>query len=97
MTVEPLRLKEVQELLDPGTTLIEYFVTDREVFAWVVEREKLQFQRVEPPKEKLWRLVKDLRESIFTLGEQEQVRRSLSCYFTSNSLSLFSLTSQAKS
>ena len=31
MTVEPLRLKEVQELLDPGTTLLEYFVADREV------------------------------------------------------------------
>jgi hypothetical protein len=24
MTVEPLRLKQVQELLDPGTTLLEY-------------------------------------------------------------------------
>jgi CHAT domain-containing protein len=72
MTVEPLGLKEVQELLDPGTSLLEYFVTGQEVFAWVIEREKLQFQRVELSKEKLSGLVKTLRESIFTLGEREK-------------------------
>jgi CHAT domain-containing protein len=72
MTVEPLGLREVQELLDPGTTLLEYFVSGKEVFAWVVEREKLQFQRVELPKEKLSGLVRTLRESIFTLGERDK-------------------------
>jgi CHAT domain-containing protein len=72
MTVEPLGLKEVQELLDPGTSLLEYFVTAKEVFAWVVEREKFQFRRIELPKEKLSGLVKTLRESIFTLGEREK-------------------------
>jgi CHAT domain-containing protein len=72
MTVEPLGLKQVQELLDSGTSLLEYFVTGKEVFVWVVEREKLQFQRVELPKEKLSGLVRTLRESIFTLGEREK-------------------------
>ena len=72
MTVEPLGLKQVQELLDPGTSLVEYFVTGKEVFAWVVEKEKLQFQRVELSKEKLSGLVRTLRESIFTLGEREK-------------------------
>ena len=72
MTVEPLGLKQVQELLDPGTTLLEYFVTGKQVFAWVVEKEKHQFQRVELSKEKLSGLVKTLRESIFTLGEPEK-------------------------
>src|SRR5262249_36249548 len=72
MTVEPLGLKEVQELLDPGTSLLEYFVTGKDVFAWVVEKEKLQFQRVELPKEKLSGWVKALRESVFTLGDGEK-------------------------
>ena len=72
MTVEPLGLKQVQELLDPGTSLLEYFVTDKEVFAWIVEREKLLFQRIELPKEKLSGLVKTLRDSVFTLGEREK-------------------------
>src|SRR5262245_42383927 len=72
MTVEPLGLKEVQELLDPGTSLVEYFVTGKEVFAWIVEKEKLQFKRIEFPKEKLSGWVKTLRESIVTLGEREK-------------------------
>jgi CHAT domain-containing protein len=72
MSVEPLGLKQVQELLDPDTSLLEYFVTGKEVFAWVVEKEKLQFRRIELPKEKLSGLVKMLRESIFTLGERDK-------------------------
>ena len=72
MSVEPLTLKEVQEFLDPQTTLVEYFVSERDAFVWVVEKDKLQFVTVELPREKLASLVKDLRESIFTLGEKDK-------------------------
>jgi CHAT domain-containing protein len=72
MTVEPLTHREVQQLLDPGTTLIEYFVNERDIFIWVVEKEKLQFQRVALPKENLGNSVKILRESIFSLGEKQK-------------------------
>ena len=72
IAVEPLALREVQQLLDPDTTLIEYFVTEREIFIWVVEKEKLRFQRVALPKEHLGNSVKTLRETIFTLGEREK-------------------------
>src|SRR5215472_3269906 len=72
MSVEPLTLKEVQEFLDPQTTLVEYFVSERNAFVWVVEKDKLQFVTVEFPREKITSLVKDLRESIFTLGEREK-------------------------
>jgi CHAT domain-containing protein len=71
-----LTLSEVQQLLDPGTTLIEYFVNERDIFIWVVEKEKLQFQRVALPKEDLGNSVKTLRESIFTLGEREKFNES---------------------
>jgi hypothetical protein len=53
MTVEPLTLKEVQEFLDPQTTLIEYFVSEPNAFVWVVEKDRLQFVTVELPREKL--------------------------------------------
>ena len=72
MTVEPLALKEVQEFLDPETTLIEYFVTQTGILVWVIEKEKMQFVRVELPGEKLAGLVKTLRESIFALGERDK-------------------------
>ncbi len=72
MAVEPLTLKEVQNLLDPATTLVEYFVTDSEVYVWVVEKDKLHFQKVGLAKDKLAGLVKTLRESIFALGERDK-------------------------
>jgi CHAT domain-containing protein len=72
ITVDPLTLSEVQQLLDPGTTLIEYFVNERDIFIWVVEKEKLQFHRVALAKEDLCKSVKSLRESIFSLGEKNK-------------------------
>jgi CHAT domain-containing protein len=81
MSVEPLTLQQVQELLDPGTTLVEYFVTEQSIFVWVVEKEKLQFQRLELPRTNLAESVKTLRESIFTLGEKSKFEEvSISLY-----------------
>ena len=72
MTVEPLTLKEVQELLDPGTTLVEYFVTNTHIHVWVVEKERSQYLSVLLRREDLARQVKAVRESIYALGEKEK-------------------------
>ena len=69
MTVQPLALKEVQELLDPGITLIEYFVTDSKVHVWIVEKNKAQYEGVKLTREKLTNLVKTLRERVTSLEE----------------------------
>ena len=73
MTVEPLTIKQVQELLDPGTTLIEYYVTQSEIFVWVVEGNKLVYERIEIPRAKLSAQITTLRESIFALGEKQKL------------------------
>jgi CHAT domain-containing protein len=73
MAVEPLTLKQVQELLDPEQTLLEYFVTDDEVFIWVVEKDRLNFQRVALRRTELTRQVKALREMISNLGNPQQL------------------------
>jgi len=67
MNVEPLTLKEVQELLDPGTTLIEYFVTKRRLFVWIVEKQRMRFIRLRVNKKELARLVTTLRDNIYNL------------------------------
>jgi len=72
MAVEPLTLKEVQELLNPGTTLIEYFVTKRRIFVWVVEKEGMRFRELPLRRKELARLIKTLRESIYMIGEKEK-------------------------
>ncbi len=73
MAVEPLTLKQVQELIEPGQTLIEYFVTDAEVFVWLVEKDKLYFQRIALSKNDLAKQVKTLREMISNPGNVREL------------------------
>lgn len=39
MSVEPLRIEEIRKELEPGTTLISYYVSLKVVHAWVLDRE----------------------------------------------------------
>ncbi len=82
MSVEPLTLKQVQEWLDAGQTLLEYFVSNSEVYVWVVEKEKLHFQRVALTKSELARQVKTLRDNIANFGDPKELREhSTALYF----------------
>src|SRR5262245_6206321 len=76
MTVEPLTLKEVQELLQPGTTLVEYFVGPVGTRVWIIEKERMQSIRIRLGKQDLAERVKTLRDSIFALGEKEKFNES---------------------
>ena len=76
MTVEPLTLKEVQELLQPGTTLVEYFVGPVATRVWIIEKERMQSVRIRLGKQDLAERVKTLRDSIFALGEKEKFNES---------------------
>ncbi|OGQ83886.1 MAG: hypothetical protein A3F90_11925 [Deltaproteobacteria bacterium RIFCSPLOWO2_12_FULL_60_19] len=76
MSVEPLTLKEVQQLLEPGVTVLEYFVTEREVLLWIVEKDKAQFVRLPTGRKELVAKVTSLRESIYQVGEKEKFKAS---------------------
>ena len=76
MTVEPLTLKEVQELLQPGITLVEYFVGQVSTRVWIIEKERMQYVGIRLGKRDLAERVKTLRESIFALGEKEKFDES---------------------
>ena len=76
MTVEPLTLKEVQELLQPGITLVEYFVGQVSTRVWIIEKERMQYVGIRLGKRDLAERVKTLRESIFALGEKEKFYES---------------------
>src|SRR5262245_8612577 len=76
MTVEPLTLKQVQELLQPETTLVEYFVGPIMTRVWIIEKERMQYVGIRLGKQDLAERVKTLRDSIFALGEQEKFNES---------------------
>jgi CHAT domain-containing protein len=72
MNVEPLTLKETQELLDPGVTLLEYFVMNESVLLWVVDKEKVSSISIPLRRERLQRQVTAYREAITELAEKEK-------------------------
>ncbi len=72
MSVEPLTLKEVQELLEPGVTMLEYFVVRQAVLLWIVEKDRLRFARIPVDRAELIKKVSALRETIYQVGEKEK-------------------------
>ena len=72
MSVEPLTAKGVQQLLDPGTTLIEYFVTVDNIRIWIIGKDNVHYLRAPIPKDSLPNRVKNFRETIFALGDQKE-------------------------
>jgi CHAT domain-containing protein len=76
MNVEPLTLKQLQELLEPGVTVLEYFVTEQRVLLWIVEKDRLQFVTVPIGRKELISKVAALRDSVFQLGAKDKFRVS---------------------
>ncbi len=72
MNVEPLTLKQVQEILEPGVTVLEYFVISEAVLLWVVEKDRLRFAYIPIERKDLVAKVTALRETVHQLGEQEK-------------------------
>jgi CHAT domain-containing protein len=69
MNVEPLTLKEIQERLDPGVALLEYFIINDAVIVWVVEKDRVSSERIPIRRKQLQAKVTSFRESINQLGE----------------------------
>lgn len=75
MNVEPFTLKQVQELLEPGVTLLEYFVVEQQALLWVVERDRLRFVRIPVSRNDLVAKVTALRDTMYQVAEKEQSRQ----------------------
>jgi CHAT domain-containing protein len=67
MTVEPLTLKQVQALLEPGQMLLEYLVTPRRTYLWVVDRNQAHGLMISLSKKDLAAKVQALRGALSEL------------------------------
>ena len=72
MNVEPLTLKQVQDILEPAVTILEYFVISDAVLLWVVEKDRLRFVYMPIDRSDLVFKVTALRESVYQMGEKEK-------------------------
>ncbi|MBI2209985.1 MAG: CHAT domain-containing protein [Deltaproteobacteria bacterium] len=76
MSVEPLTLKEAQQLLEPGVTMLEYFVVRGRAMLWVVEKDRANFVRLSLNRSELVSKVTALRESIYQMDEKGKFKQT---------------------
>ncbi|MBI4848903.1 MAG: tetratricopeptide repeat protein [Nitrospirae bacterium] len=67
LTVNPLNLKQVQELLDADTTLLEYFITPDKTLLWIVDKSALNVVEIDVKDKDLKAKVNAFREKIANL------------------------------
>ncbi len=72
LNVEPLTLKQVQELLDPDVTMLEYYVAQGSVWLWVVEKDRVRFVSISMARKDLVTKVTELRDTVYQPGEKER-------------------------
>jgi CHAT domain-containing protein len=80
MTVEPLTLKQVQALLEPGQTLVEYLVTPSKTYLWMVDKRRSQSLEISISRKELARNIEALRTAISEvrpLAEYQRIARDL--------------------
>lgn len=76
MSVEPLTLKQIQELLEPGVSLLEYFVMQGQVLLWVLEKDRVNFVRLSLNRSELISKVTALRDGIYQTSEKEKFKQA---------------------
>ena len=74
VTVQPLNLKQVQDLLEPDQTLLEYFVTADRTYLWIVSRERFQVVTIAVSRKELSAKLNLLRQAIAQIDPLEKYR-----------------------
>lgn len=66
VSVQPTDPMEIQKLMDHNTTLFDYFVTDRILYIWAVQKEHIHLERVQIKREELKELVSSFLAAIIS-------------------------------
>ncbi len=77
ISVEPLRLAQVQELLPEGSILLEYFVTGQgQTVLWVVDRHSVTAKMIPFGREAVGKRVQEFRDLIASRDRQADLERA---------------------
>ena len=60
ITVEDTPVEKIQALLDPSTTILEYFTTKDRTYAWLITRDDIKVNEIDLGKKPLLAMVNDL-------------------------------------
>jgi CHAT domain-containing protein len=75
MNVEPLTLRQVQALLDPDVTVLEYFIARGRGVLWVIDKDRIRFVQLSVLRKNLLANVASLREAIEQKAEKDEFNR----------------------
>ncbi len=62
ISIEPLELPSIQEMLDKNTTLISYFVTTEKTIAFIITHDAFEAVPLSPKKPELQQLIKNIHQ-----------------------------------
>lgn len=68
LTVNPSNFREIQSLLDDDTTILEYYITEKRTFLWVVSKQNLSLVEIAIKQKDLKQKVNSFRDSISSLS-----------------------------
>ena len=77
VSVDPLNLKGVQQLLAPRVGLLTYFITKDQLYLWLITNEKTIFRTISAKEEELSRLVTRYRQLVQHLEPVEDELQQL--------------------
>ena len=78
ITVDPIEVDKFRELLDPGMTILSYYLLPDEIVCWVVTSEKLEVVRVPATRSDLKDTILEFRRSLQNLEPYESLSEELS-------------------
>ena len=71
LSVDPLTLLQVQELLEPGTAILAYYLVPDEILCWFITRDHVELFRTPLGRETLAQSVLDYRRTLQNLEPAE--------------------------
>jgi CHAT domain-containing protein len=77
LSVDPLTLSQVQELLEPGTALLAYYLVPDEVLCWFITRDEMALTRTPLGRQTLAQAVLDYRRTLQNLEPSETQSKEL--------------------
>ena len=77
LSVDPLTLPQVQELLEPGTAVLAYYLVPHEILCWFITRDRVELFKTPLGRETLAQSVLDYRRTLQNLEPAESQSKEL--------------------
>ncbi|MCF8130839.1 MAG: CHAT domain-containing protein, partial [Deltaproteobacteria bacterium] len=83
LSVDPLTLPQVQELLDPGTAILAYYLVPDEILCWFITHNQMELFRTPLGRQTLAQSVLDYRRTLQNLEPAERQSQELHTWLLS--------------